>query len=244
MATTIPLASRGFLLVLLAGAFACAGGDLVLPDPPGGGENVELSKFEGDNGDNQEAIVGEQLPKPLVVQVLTAREQPAIGRRVEFVVTSPADAVGPDTAITNSQGLATAQPVLGTSPGDYLIEARLVAGDELQTEQFRVAAKPASPDTLSPLSPVSQPGRRSHPVATPPKVRVVDRFGNPVPEVLVAWQVTAGEGQTTQPITRTGSDGTTTVDWTLGNRIGVHKLTATIEQATGSPATFTVTVFF
>jgi hypothetical protein len=241
---TIPPPCRGFLVVLLAGALGCASDDLVLPDPPGGGENVELSKFEGDNGDNQEGVVGEKLSKPFVVQVLTPREQPAVGRRVAFVVTSPADAIKPDTVVTNSQGLATAQPVLGTAPGDYLFEARLVTGDSVQTEQFRVAAKPAPPDTLSPVSPVSQPGRHGQDAATPPLVRVVDRFGNPVPGVPVAWQVTAGEGQTSEPITRTGSDGTTTVAWTLGNRIGVHKLTATIEQASGSPATFTVTVLF
>ena len=245
MATTSPLPHCGFLVVLLTGALSCASGDLLLPDPPGGGENVLLSKLDGDNGDNQEGTVGEQLPKPLVVQVLTAREQPAVGRRVAFVITSPAHVVSPDTAITNSQGHATALLVLGTSPGAYLIEARLVTGgDSLQTEEFAAAARPAAPDTLSPLSPVSQPGRLGQNVTSAPSVRVVDRFGNAVPDVPVAWQVTAGEGRLDQAITRTATDGTATVDWTLGNRIGVHKLTATIEQANGSPATFTATVLF
>jgi hypothetical protein len=239
-----PLPSRGFLVVLLAGALGCAAGDLLLPDPPGGGQNVELSKFDGDNGDNQEGTVGEQLPKPLVVQVLTAREQPAIGRSVEFMITSPADVASPDTAITNSEGIATFQLVLGTTPGNYLIQARLISGDDqLQTEEFTAAAKPAPPDTLSPLSPVSQPARKGQEVAPPPIVRVVDRFGNAVPDVPVAWQVISGEGQA-EPITRTGIDGTTSVKWVLGDRVGVHKLTATIERATGSPATFTALVLF
>jgi hypothetical protein len=73
---------------------------------------------------------------------------------------------------------------------------------------------------------------------------VVDRFGNAVPGVPVAWQVIAGEGETSESISRTTAEGTATVEWMLGNRIGVHKLTATIEQATGSPVTFTVTVLF
>lgn len=246
MATTTPLPSRGFLVVVLAGALGC-GGDLVLPDPPAGDQTVELSKYDGDT---QEGIVGEQLPEPVVVQVLTSGEQPAIGRRVAFVITSPAGEVSPDTAITNSQGLATAFWVLGTVPGDYGIQARLVSGeDSLQTEDFTAAAGPAAPDTLSPLSPISQPGRRGQPATTAPLVRVVDRFGNPVPEVPVAWQVIAGEGQVSEAITRTTSDGTTAVQWTLGDRIGVQKLTATIEedtieQATGSPTLFTATVLF
>jgi hypothetical protein len=75
-------------------------------------------------------------------------------------------------------------------------------------------------------------------------VRVVDRFGNPVPDVAVAWQVIAGEGTVTSPITTTDAEGKTGVDWTLGNRIGVHKLTAAIESATGSPVTFTAVVYF
>ena len=244
MATTTPL-SCGFLFVLLVGALSCASGELVLPDPPGGGA-VQLSKVDGPNGDNQEGVVGEQLPQPLIVQVLTARESPATGRRVAFVITSSAGEVTPDTAITNSQGLATALWVLGTSPGAYVIQAQLISGEEdsLQTEEFTAVARAAAPDTLSPLSPVSQPGRRGHAVHTSPLIRVVDRFGNPVSDVPVAWQVVAGEGQITDPITRTNSDGTAGVGWTLGDRIGVHKLTATIERATGSPATFTATVLF
>ena len=227
-------------MLILSGALGC-GSDLLLPDPPGGGENVVLSKFDGDG---QEGIVGEQLPEPLVVQVLTAREQPATGRRVAFVITSSAGEVSPDTAITDSQGLATARWVLGTSPGDYVIQARLVSGDSLQTEEFTAAAKAAAPDTLSAKSPTSQPGRRGQKVGTQPVVQVVDRFGNPVAEVPVAWQVIVGEGTVSEAITRTKDDGTTTVEWTLGNRVGVQRLTAAVGPITGSPVSFTATVLF
>ncbi|HEX5963411.1 MAG TPA: Ig-like domain-containing protein [Gemmatimonadales bacterium] len=240
MAATILFFSRRSLVVLLAGALGCASGELLLPDPPGGGENVQLAKFDGDL---QQGTVGEQLPEPLVVQVLTPRQQPATGRRVAFVITSSAGEVTPDTAITDSQGLATARAVLGTAPGDYVIEARLVA-ETPQIEAFTAKAGPAAPDTLGPQSPLSQPGRRNQVVSSAPLVRVVDRFGNAVPNVPVAWQVTAGEGQTAEPITRTGVDGTATVQWTLGGRIGVHKLVATIEQASTSAVTFTATVLF
>jgi hypothetical protein len=230
-----------YLAALLAGAVGCNSGDLLLPDPPGGG-SVQLSKVDGDG---QEGTVGEQLPKPLVVKVLNSREEPAMGRRVAFVITSPAETATPDTVVTNSEGVATGNVVLGTLPGDYVIAARLVVSeDSIQTQEFRVEAKPAPPDTLSPLTPQSQPGRRGRSAATPPSVRVVDRFGNPVPGVPVAWQVIAGEGETSESIGRTTVEGTATVEWKLGDRIGVHKLTATIEQATGSPVTFTVTVLF
>jgi hypothetical protein len=241
MSMTAPF-RRPSVTILLIGALGCASGDLLLPEPPDGGENVQLSKL---NGDGQEGVVGEQLPDPVSVQVMSPRELPAVGRRVAFVITSATGEVTPDTAITNSEGTATARWLMGTLPGPYAIKARLVGGDSIsQSLDFTAQAKPAAPDTLSPLTPLTQPGRRGQNALTAPMVRVVDRFGNAVPDVMVAWQVTAGAGTTSEPITRTGADGTTTVDWRLGERIGVHKLTATIEHASGSPVTFTSTVLF
>ena len=229
-------------MLILSGALACGGGDLLLPDPPGGGDNVVLSKV---TGDNQEGVVGEQLPAPLVVQVLTARQLPATGRPVEFVFTSAAGEVTPATTITNSEGQATANWVLGTAPGPQTVTARLVIGDaEPQTEEFTAQAKPAAPDTLTAMSPTSQLGRRGQKAGTQPLVLVVDRFGNPVSDVPVAWQVTGGEGSVSVPITHTQTDGTSTVEWTLGNRPGLQRLTADVGPITGSPVTFTATVLF
>ena len=241
MATRILPASRAVLFIL-SGALACGGGDILLPDPPGGGDNVVLSK---EAGDNQEGVVGEQLLQPLVVKVLTPRELPATGKEVEFVFTSAAGVVTPAKAVTNSAGQATANWVLGTAPGPQTVTARLVVGDaEPQTEEFTAQAKAAAPDTISALSPTSQLGRRGHKAGTQPLVRVVDRFGNPVSDVPVAWQVVSGEGSVSDAITSTQTDGTSTVEWTLGNRPGLQRLTADVGAITGSPVSFTATVLF
>ncbi len=240
MATRFPLASRALVLIL-SGVFAC-GSDLLLPDPPGGGENVELSKVRGDK---QVGVVGEQLQQPLVVQVMTARGLPANGLAVEFVFTDAAGVVTPAQAVTNTEGQAFANWELGNEPGPQSVAARLVVGDaEPQIEEFTAEARPAAPDTLSAKSPTSQPGRRGKKVGTQPVIQVVDRFGNPVPEVPVAWQVTIGEGRVSEAITLTNEAGTATVDWTLGNRVGVQRLTATVGPITGSPLSFTATVLF
>ena len=228
-------------MLILSGALAC-GGDLLLPDPPGGSDNVVLSKVDGDN---QVGVVGEALEQPLVVQVMTVRQLPAIGKEVEFAFTSTAGAVTPAKAITNSEGKATASWVLGPEPGPQTVVAQLAVGDSApQTQEFTAEAKPAAPDTVSAKSPTSQPGRRGHKVGTQPVVQVVDRFGNPVPDVPVAWQVITGEGKVSEAITRTQADGTTTVEWTLGNRVGVQRLTAAVGPINGSPVTFTATVLF
>ena len=228
--------------VLVAGAAGCASGELLLPEPPNGGDNVALSKFDGDN---QVGTVGEQLSKPLIVSVRTARDLPAKEREVEFVTTAGDVEIARNTAVTDSEGNASIHCMLGTVPGDYVIRASLIDVEgEAQIQEFLATARPGPPDTLSATSPITQPGRRARPAATPPSVRVVDRFGNAVPEALVAWQVTAGEGEVSEALTRTAQDGSATVDWTLGNRVGVHKLTAAVEQATVAPVTFTVTVLF
>lgn len=241
MATRFPLASRALVLIF-SGALGCAGGDLLLPDPPGGGENVVLSKVDGDN---QEGVVGEPLQLPLVVQVMTERGLAANGAEVEFVFTDAAGVVTPAQAVTNTEGQAFANWVLGNEPGPQTVVAQLVVGDaEPQTEEFTAEARPAAPDTLSAKSSTSQPGRRGQMVGTQPVIQVVDRFGNPVPEVPVAWQVTTGEGRVSEAITLTNDAGTATVDWTLGNRVGVQRLTATVGPITGSPLSFTATVLF
>jgi hypothetical protein len=227
---------------LVAGASACSTGELLMPEPPGGGENVALSKFDGDN---QEGTVGETLPAPLIVSVRTAGGRPAEEREVEFVTMAGDVEVARDTAITDSEGNATVHCVLGTVPGDYVIRASLIDLEgEAQVQEFIARARPGPPHTLTATSPITQPGRRARPAPISPIVNVVDRFGNAVPETLVAWQVTAGEGEVSEALTRTTQDGSATVDWTLGNRTGVHKLTAAVEQPTVSPVTFTVTVLF
>ena len=242
MASAPRLSSIVLGLGLVTGAAGCSSGELLLPEPPGGGENVALSKSDGDN---QLGTVGELLPKPLIVSVRTARDLPAEERVVEFITIAGDLEIARDTAITDSQGTASIHCMLGTIPGDYVIQATLIDVEgEAPVQEFIARAQPGSPATLSATSSVTQPGRRANPVRVPPAVQVLDRFGNAVPEALVAWQVTAGEGAVSEALSRTADDGSASVEWTLGNRTGVHKLTAALEQPAVAPVTFTVTVLF
>jgi hypothetical protein len=233
---------RRVLVVLMAGTLGC-GSDLTLPDTGGSGQGVvAVTKVQGDA---QQGPVGEKLAQPLVVKVLGAGDRPAEGIEVAFELSdAAAGTVDPRTAVTNSVGEAVANWTLGTVPGSYTVVARLVGEEEPTTAEFTAAAKPAAPDTLSAQVPLDQPGRRQQQVKDAPRVRVADRFGNPVPDVPVAWQVIAGEGTVANPITTTDTEGQTSVQWTLGNRIGYHKLTATIGTGTGSSVTFTAVVYF
>jgi hypothetical protein len=234
---------RRALAVLSIGALGCSS-DLLLP-APGGSQNIGgLTK---ENGDEQSGPVGETLPKHLEVKVLTESGEPVSGVQVSFELADPnGGTVDPATSTTNTSGIAVTSWTLGTVPGTYIVSARLseVEPEVEHIAAFSATAHPGSPDTLSPLIPLAQPGQRNEPVEDRPRVRVVDRFGNLVPNVPVAWQVISGEGRVSSPITTTDPEGTASVEWTLGNRIGVHKLTAAIESAVGSPVTFTAATFF
>jgi hypothetical protein len=243
MPHTTPIFVRRAVVFLAAGLIACSN-DLLLPEPEDGGQNVALTKVDGDL---QTGTVGEQLPAPLIVRVLTEREQPAAGRKVAFVLTtdSAAGQVSPDTAVTNEQGEAMAHWVLGTAPGDHVVTAQLVGGEGgNQVAEFRAAAEAAAPAGISPASLQAQQGRRKSDVGSAPVVHIVDRYGNPVRDVSVAWQVTAGEGQVEAPITLSDVDGNATIRWTLGDRLGVHRLTATIGSGSVASVSFTATVLF
>jgi hypothetical protein len=230
---------RLVFVVFWLGATGCSS-DLVLPESPASAaEHMALTKV---NGDDQNAAVGEAL-KPLVVRVLNGQQQGVIGAAVSFEVSdTAAGTIDPDTATTNSVGEAVAHWTLGSVPGPYTVVARVV-GVEDKTAEFHAVADPGRPAALAAQTPPDQPGRREQAVRTPPQVQVLDRFGNPVPGASIAWQVIAGEGRVTPTIGTTDSEGKASATWTLGNRIGVHKLTASADGV-GSPVTFTAVVLF
>jgi hypothetical protein len=248
MPHSMTLSVRRALAVLLLGVLGCSS-DILLPNSPEARETIGALTKE--NWPSPSGPVGETLPTPLVVKVLSQSQQPVGGIQVVFELVDPAGGtVKPATTTTDASGVATTNWTFGTVPGSYLVKARLsgvgvtdTAGASDLIAEFHATAHPASPDTLSAMTALEQHGQRQVPVEDPPQVRVVDRFGNPVPGVAVAWEVIYGEGQITTP-TVTDPEGKASVDWILGNRIGVHKLMAAIEGASGSPVVFRAHVFF
>ena len=233
---------RPAVALLTMGLWNC-GGDLTLPSSSAAGLAVTVV-----GGNGQTGSVGDTLPDPVVVVVRTDAGDPMAGRRVAFVRSGgdPAAGFDPDTAVTNAQGQAVARWVLGTAPGAYTGEARVVAeGDTaVPTATLQAAAIAGAPDTVRPTGPTSQPGRRGEPLADPLVVMVVDRYGNAVVGAEVRWDASGGNGEFSEKKTQTAVDGTSSVTWTLGNRIGVQRATATVGSIAGSPVTFTATVLF
>jgi hypothetical protein len=230
-------------LVLLSLSLLGCGSDLVLPDDTGSAaESVALTKV---NGDEQQGTVGDKLGSPLIVRVLNQQQQGVGGLTVTFAVADPAGGtVDPASATTNSAGEAVSYWTLGTVPGPYTVVAGLTGleGDD-KVAEFHALAGAGTPVAMAAQTPLDQPGRRQQTVQTAPVVLVTDRYGNPVPGTPITWQVIAGEGNASPGLSETGSDGKATTVWTLGDRIGIHKLTATAEGLTGG-VTFKANVLF
>ena len=226
------------VMLILLGCSA----DLTLPGSTAPGLAVAVLQ-----GDGQVGTVGEELPDPVVVEVKTDGGQAIPDRRVAFVAAQGAGAgFDPDTAVTDSQGQARTRWVLGTAVGVYTAEARLVPDGEsaLPTAPLQATADPGDPDTVRAIGPTIQAGHREEALPEPLAVLTVDRFGNPVAGAEVKWETSSGNGVLSAETTLTGSDGTTSVIWTLGNRVGVQRATAKVDHAEGSPVTFSATVLF
>ena len=226
---------------LLVGLAGC-GGDLTLPESTPTGLSLAVL-----DGNGQTGTVGQPLQNPLVVVVRTGEGVPIPDRQVVFLATgNGAGAFDPDTAVTDAQGMALTHWVLGTVPGPYTAEARIVPqSDSAQPVSFQAAANAGAPDTVRADGPDVQAGRRGQPVPEPLAVVVVDRYGNPVPGIEVSWSAQQGNGQLSPASgTATDADGRSSVIWTLGNRIGIQQATAAVQGVLGSPVTFSATVLF
>ena len=68
------------------------------------------------------------------------------------------------------------------------------------------------------------------------RVRVADARGNGVPGIAVFYNVVSGEGTPTPAQSVTGSDGTSTTEWSLGPIAGVHQLEVRVVKEDAKPA--------
>jgi Bacterial Ig-like domain (group 1) len=234
-ATHFPRVRRAAVLAVLL-LSACGGGsDLLLP---GTGEPAAVTVLQG-NGQN--GRVGDALPQPLVAAVTDGAGRPVEGATVVFVLTDPAPgaSLSPDTTTTAADGTATAQVVLGTTPGTQAGQVLALGGQgqPTATAPFSLTALPENANGITAVSGMDQSGQVGTALASPLVVQIADAFGNPIPGVDVVW-TTDGGGSVSSPTTTTGADGQTSVTRTLGTTAGDQFTLASVDGLAGSPVTF------
>ncbi len=179
------------------------------------------------------AQVGTALPEDFTVQVLASDNLGVPGVRVNFF--PPAGGVvNQGTVITGPGGIARTGGRLGTLVGNQVFTAEVPG---LPPARLTISALPGLPFALDRFSGDQQTGLMGQTLPGPLSARVLDQFGNAIPNVRVEWQVLSGGGSLSESVTFTDPLGFARVDWTLGPMAGVQAVLASL------PGTSLLTAF-
>jgi len=139
--------------------------------------------------------------------------------------------------ITDANGVASAKVTMGTTIGTVKINA--VHGN-LPPAIFTATTTIGLADSLVLAGGSGQSGPAGQTLAQPLKVKVTDRFGNPVANKSVSWIVTQGNGKLGNYTSESGADGMATTTFVPGNRSATNKVSARATYA-GFEVEFTAT---
>ena len=188
------------------------------------------------SGDNQTAAVGSALPDSLVVRVTDALHNPAAGVQVDWTATG-GGSISPASAVTDANGLAAAERVLGNASGPQQAQA---SSSGLTPVTFNHTAEPANPTALVLVSGDGQSGARGAVLPNPLVVRLEDDNGNGVGGKSITWVVAPGSGSVDPANAVTDPNGFASTAWTLGSTTGAKTVTAVLPPL--APVTFTASV--
>lgn len=220
--------------VFAASTATCGGGgDLAVPDEP---NPAAITVVEGEA---QQGVVGQALPGPFIVQVSDRSGNPIAGKRVVFsLTTGEAGTLDPAEVNTDASGRAATQGTLGTLAGPWEVHADVstLEGNVLEAVLHAVGA-PDAADSLFVNGGQDQSAPAAELLADSLTVGVVDRFGNRVAGVVVAWQALQG-GTISSAETPTDATGLAAVQRRLGPAAGSQTASASVNGLRGSPVTF------
>jgi hypothetical protein len=184
-------------------------------------------------GNAQTAGVGESPAMPLTVVVRSSQGYPVGGAQVRWSVVSGGGRVLPEIATTNGDGVATALVEFGGVPGGQSFRATLSATGAHVS--FSGTAAATTPSVIERVGGEGQSG----PVGTslaPYQVRLTDRFGNPIANVVVRW--TPSSGSMSAATTITDSQGRASSTHVLGGTLGIQTVSVSAENFSIPAAVF------
>ncbi|MGH8542102.1 MAG: S8 family serine peptidase [Gammaproteobacteria bacterium] len=194
------------------------------------------------SGNGQVGAVGQSLPQPLVVAV---RDQYANGVKdvaVTWTVTSGGGDVSSTSVATDATGNASIMWTLGTAAGtEKDTVAASVSGLTGSPATFTASSTPGPAAQLVEISGDGQSAQVAQAVPQPLVVAVRDQYGNAVSGAPVEWGAVTGGGSVSASQVSSGTDGRSSVTWTLGTIAGSHTSRATLPDVSGSPVTFIAT---
>jgi len=174
---------------------------------------------------------------PLMVKVTDHLGNPVANVPVFFEeTTGGADIVEPQPIHTGNDGQAAATLRLGTTAGIYRCQASSSHVDGSPVP-FTLFATAGAPTDMAVYEGDQQTARALKSLPSPVKVRLIDRFGNGVPDQTVQFAPLAGGGSVTPAVVITDGEGIAAARWTLGAG-GTQTLQAKSPALPGKQALF------
>jgi 5-hydroxyisourate hydrolase-like protein (transthyretin family) len=186
------------------------------------------------DGDSQVAVIGSNVVIPPKILVTDGFGRPCPGVAVNVVATAGGK-VTPGSLATAQDGVASVTAwSLGATPGVNLLQFKIGNRTVAVVTAFAVATR-----RCDIVDGDGQNAAHGTALKNAPTVKVVDvATGQPVSDVNVNFQVTAGGGSVSNPTSKTDNDGIASCGtWTLGQSTGTNTLEADVLEA--APTTFT-----
>ncbi len=206
--------------------------------------NPYAKSFEIVSGNYQSAILGTELPEPIVIIVKDQNGDSFKGANVTFEITE--GSLSFLESLSGKDGKVSVNWTLGATEGTQTIDVTIEdsEGNLIEGTPFSITATATSlPEATSVelYTGGNQNGYAGYQLSNPIKVRVKDQYGIPFTGSTVNFSVT--EGSVSSESVITDSYGLATVTWTTGATIGTQTLTVTAFKEdettalTGSPLT-------
>jgi hypothetical protein len=173
------------------------------------------------------------------VTVKDASGNPVAGVTIEFNASQGTLSGARQT--TNAAGVATLGGwTLPTVAAQYGLAIDALAPTTVPRIVMVATASPGVPQTMTATGGGGQSALYLAMLATPLQVRLVDRYGNPTPGVVVTWGTVSGGGAVAPLNVATDVDGVVRSNYRLGNTPGQHVIRASVNSL-GLTTDFTAT---
>jgi alpha-tubulin suppressor-like RCC1 family protein len=172
------------------------------------------------SGNNQIGTVGTQLAQPIVVRLTDAGNNPLAGISIGFAAIA-GGTIAPASILTDAQGQASAQVLLGTASGTFQASA---TAEDLPPVGITATAAAGTATSAILLRGGGQSATVFSPLPESVVARLEDQYGNPVPSTPVSFLPTGLYSFTDPMHGRTDAEGVAATRWTLGGTAGTDTL--------------------
>lgn len=181
------------------------------------------------NGNTISGTAGTALAAPIVVQVLDQNGVAMAGVNVTFTPSPLSGVVSSPTMVTDGNGTASVTWTLGTVVGT---DTMAIDVSGVSNTSITASVGAGDPATLVIVGGAAQDAAAGTTLSVPLSVQVSDQFGNPTPNVTVAWSDDAN-GTFAASTEVTNQSGVAQNTYTLGPNPGVEDIGVTVATASG-----------